>query len=99
MTEKYMKQIEEITKNISENWLANDGGLTAAACDLLAVAGWVKLDLKMVPTMDREKLLVCRNDAYEREFNSGTGSESELYEILRTACNEELDKPERSWSF
>ena len=78
---KAVKEIEDLKKYIKENYLANDGGLTASGVDAIWMADYALKDLKKVLELDAEELEDLLEQWQEIQWE-GEASMSDIGEIM-----------------
>jgi hypothetical protein len=72
-----MNTIAQTALEMVSDWTANDGGLTMAAADLIWLGGALDVDLSSVDTT--EKAMALMDEFCSAIWNTGTGTESDLY--------------------
>ena len=96
-----MFAIEAIVAEVENSWLAADGGLTEAACDVRRIGNNAIAQLKVVADMGiTEENLIhlywSGKDWYDSSWNCSTGAETDICCIMhRTLCTEAAN--ERIW--
>jgi hypothetical protein len=73
--EDAIKKIDEIEADVTENWRANDGGLTMAASDVISLAKSLKNEI------EKGERPAWVDDEKDARFDTNTGSESDLYDV------------------
>jgi hypothetical protein len=87
---KEIREIQEIIDGVEETWLANDGGLTAAACDVISFGRSViraieRKDIKWLWTLHRP-------DSTGAEIEIGNLAIDAAHRLAKEAIKDRIDK-------
>jgi len=89
---EHIQRILGVMEDVEANWVANDGGLTCAATDVLRLGHRCLHELDEIQRWETDRLKDELDETWSAIWRANTGAESEILGAFAEAIREELTR-------